>query len=296
MITVLNAVNISRSTYYNWKATYENEPILHQSKIRKGYSYNKTGEKILDIQIQKYISEIYAGEFEKCYGYKRITVVLQEKYSLKIGKNKVYDLMNMMKLLKKKNPKTKGRRRICENHIINQSNQLWELDTKYIYIAQTRQIAYLASIIDVFDRSIVGFELSLSANAESANKALFKALYARKIIKNTNETLILRTDNGSQFIALKFEEVCIGENIIHERIPVASPNFNAHIESYHKSLQTECLASRMFKNLEDANNVITRYVDWYNKTRLHSSIKYMTPTDFYNCKNQDFKSNFNVSL
>jgi len=72
---------------------------------------------------------------------------------------------------KSKEPVTRYKRG-CKNHLVKQSNQLWEMDTKYVYIAGTREVAYLASIIDVFDRSIIACKLSPSANAEAAQEVL----------------------------------------------------------------------------------------------------------------------------
>lgn len=203
--------------------------------------------------------------------------------------------MSVMNLLKKQKRTKRKYKRICKNHKITYSNKLWEMDTKYVYIAETKQIAYLVSIIDVFDRNIISYVLSLSPNAESAKKALIKALYHRGI-KDTSEGLTLRTDNGSQFIAYAFEKLCIQEKIIHERIPVGSPNYNAHIESYHRYLQDECLAGKLFKNIEQAEQVIMNYVDGYNSKRVHSSIDYRTPEEFYNLKNCNFKNNLVVKL
>lgn len=203
--------------------------------------------------------------------------------------------MFTMGMLRKQRRSLRKYRRICKNHEITESNRLWELDTKYIYIAGTRQVAYLASIIDVFDRSIVSCILSLSPDTESAKMALIKGLYLRKL-KGSSEDLTVRTDNGSQFIAHKFEELCIKEHIIHERIPAHSPNYNAHIESYHRYLQDECLAGKMFKDLDEAEMTINRYVQGYNTKRIHSAINYMTPEEFYNLKNNNFKDKLVVKL
>lgn len=203
--------------------------------------------------------------------------------------------MNVMGLLKNKLERVRRYKRICKNHLVAKSNQLWEMDTKYVFIPGTRRVAYLTSIIDVFDRNIISCDLSLSANTEAAERVTLMALYNRRI-KNNVVGLTLRTDNGSQFIAHKFEKLCINENIIHERIPVHSPNYNAHIESYHRYLQDECLTGRMFSTLEEAENVIYNYVDGYNTKRIHSSIDYRTPNEFYNLKNCNFKNKLVISV
>jgi len=288
---------LKKSTYYRWQSIIDEEtkPIKKKDGIIPGFSYKFDGEKINDLNIQKHIIEILADEYGQHYGYKKVTIVLRRKHNIKINKKKVARLMGVMGVLRQKR-KGKGiYKRICKNHQITQSNKLWEMDTKYIYIAETRQIAYLVSIIDVFDRSIVSCVLSLSPNSASAEEALLKALYSRNI-KDSSEGLTLRTDNGSQFIAYNFEKLCIKEKIVHERIPVNSPNYNAHIESYHRYLQDECLAGRLFKSFSEAEQVITNYVDGYNTKRIHSSIDYRTPEEFYNLQNCNFKNKLIVSL
>ena len=247
------------------------------------------------MKIQKYIKEIKNDEIGQYYGYKKVMAMLIKQYNLIISKKKVYRLMNNMALLKTKKKPINKYKRICKNHLISRSNQLWEMDMKYVYIAETKQVAYLTSIIDVFDRSILACDLSLSANAEQAQNVLIKALYNRSI-KGLSDELTVRTDNGSQFIAYKFEKLCTTERITHERIPVRSPNHNAHIESYHRYLQDECLTGKLFSSLEEAIDVIEYYVQIYNTKRIHSSIDYNTPIEFYNLKKSNFKNNLVISL
>jgi putative transposase len=203
--------------------------------------------------------------------------------------------MNTMGILHERTERVRKYKRICKNHKVSNSNQLWEMDTKYVFIAGTREVAYLTSIIDVFDRSIIAYDLSLSANASAAERVTITALYNRKIKGHVNG-LTLRTDNGSQFIAHKFEKLCLKENIMHERIPVHSPNYNAHIESYHRYLQDECLTGKMFLTFDEAEDTIERYVNGYNTKRVHSSIDYRTPNEFYNLKNCNFKNNLVISV
>lgn len=203
--------------------------------------------------------------------------------------------MSVMGMIRDKKQPVRQYKRICKNHVVTNSNQLWEMDTKYIYIAGTRQVAYLASIIDVFDKSILAYKLSLSPNAESAQEALIMAFYNRGL-KDHKEGLTLRTDNGSQFVAHTFEKFCIKEKITHERIPVKSPNYNAHIESYHRYLQDECLTGKIFNSLEEAEDVIDNFVYGYNKVRIHSSIDYRTPYGFYNLKDSNFKSKLVIRI
>ena len=115
-------------------------------------------------------------------------------------------------------------------------------------------------------------------------------------IKQDENNLTIRTDNGSQFIAYEFEKLCLTKNIIHERIPAHSPNYNAHIESYHRYLQDECLSGKLFESFDEAEETIDNYVFGYNTKRIHSSIDYRTPQEFYELKNNEFKNNLTISL
>lgn len=266
-----------------------------QEKRIPGLSFRGDGTPITDVQIQKYINEIKRGKTGKEYGYKKVTAALRRQYNLRINKKKVYRLMFVMGLLKLKVKAVRKYKRICKNHVITGSNQLWEMDIKYAYIAGERKVAYIASIIDVFDRSIVAYSISLSCTAEVAKGVLIRSLYSRGI-KGKETELVIRTDNGTQFISYEFERCCIEEKVFHERIPVKSPNFNAHIEAYHRYLQDECLKGKLYINLADLENDVEDYVYRYNEERLHSSIGYMTPNEFYYDTESKFKKNYTLSV
>ena len=170
--------------------------------------------------------------------------------------------------------------RICESRTVTKSNQLWQMDIKYAFIAGTKKTAYITSIIDVFDREIVSTSIDLSATGEVAKKVLIQGLYSRGI-KDNPKGLVIRTDNGSQFISGTFEKSCLDENVLHERIPVRSPNYNAFIESYHRYLQDECLTGSIYWSLDEIRNDVNDFVYRYNNERIHSSIGYISPHQYY---------------
>ncbi|RXI58677.1 integrase core domain-containing protein, partial [Clostridium tetani] len=63
--------------------------------------------------------------------------------------------------------------------------------------------------------------------------------------------------------------------------PVRSPNYNAYIESFHRYLQDECLTGKIYMTLEDVKSDVEDYVYRYNHERIHSSIGYYSPHDYY---------------
>ena len=87
------------------------------------------------------------------YGYKKLTVCLQEDCKLIINHKKVYRLCKELNILRPQR-KIKGRhpRRLAKQETITGSNQLWEMDTKYGFIDGTQQFFFQLSLIDVFDR------------------------------------------------------------------------------------------------------------------------------------------------
>jgi putative transposase len=292
---VLGILNINRSTYYRRDCAGEKNRNISKGRTSPGYSYRADGTIVSDIKIQSIIKTIKADKTGRFYGYKKVTAALNRQHSIIINKKKVYRLMMALNLLKEKSKPVRRYSRICRNHTINDSNQFWEMDIKYAYIAGERKVAYIVSIIDVFDRVIVGSSLSLSCTAQEAKKALINALYKRKI-KDRCEGLIIRSDNGPQFISFEFEKCCIEEKVFHERIPVKSPNYNAHIESYHRYLQDECLKGKMFGTLEELNYEHSDFETRYNTERIHSSIGYRTPEEFYYEKESNFKKNYSLNV
>ena len=92
---------------------------------------------------------------------------------------------------------------------------------------------------------------------------------------------VIRSDNGPQFISYIFEETCAELHIEHERIPVKTPNKNAHIESFHRILEDECFKINEFQTYAEAYKVVNDFMNFYNERRLHSSLRYMPPREFY---------------
>ncbi|SUY48496.1 transposase [Clostridium putrefaciens] len=88
------------------------------------------------------------------------------------------------------------------------------------------------------------------------------------------------SDNGPQFTSVKFEHLYKVNNIYHERIPVNSPNYNAHIESFNSLLSKACIAWNEIKNFTDGYRLIYGYIKFYNEERIHGSLSYIIPNQF----------------
>jgi len=92
----------------------------------------------------------------------------------------------------------------------------------------------------------------------------------------------LRTDNSFlKFIANLFAAACRKLGIVHERIPVKTPNLNAHIEAFHSILEDECYSRHQFASYAEAYEQIAWYMDYYNNRRRHGSLNNMAPKKYY---------------
>jgi len=103
----------------------------------------------------------------------------------------------------------------------------------------------------------------------------------KRDLHNKNNNLIIRSDNGPQFISFYFQNTCADLELEHERIPYATPNKNAHIGSFHRILEDECLSRYDFESFADAYRIVSRFIKAYNKNRIHSSIGYLCPEEYY---------------
>jgi putative transposase len=92
---------------------------------------------------------------------------------------------------------------------------------------------------------------------------------------------IIRSDNGPQFISHKFEDKCQEVSVEHERIPCKTPNKNAHIESFHRILEDECLGRWEFDSYGEAYEAVFEFMERYNRRRIHRSIFNMSPIEFH---------------
>jgi putative transposase len=245
-----------------------------------GYSCTTNGKKICDMQIKEWILALIEGECF-AYGYFKLAVELRRTYKLIINKKKVYRLCKEMDVLRpQRKIKSRYPRRLAKNRTVTAPNQLWETDIKYGYIAGEDRFFYIQSIIDVYDREVIDYHIGLHCEGEDAAATLVRALMRRKLFENDCKPAI-RSDNGPQFISHKFEDKCEEVVVEHERIPCKTPNKNAHIESFHRILEDECLGRWEFERYEEAYEAVLEFMERYNHRRIHRSIFNMSPVEFH---------------
>jgi putative transposase len=278
--TVLRICDVPPSTYYYRLSHPEKNIRTGGGRPIPGFSLNKQGNRVSDQRIKTCIRHLIRQEEESVYGYRKLTKVLRQRYNLVINKKKVYRLCKELRLLQpQREIKNRVPRKVANNRVVTGPNQLWQLDIKYGYVAGLRRHFFLASAIDVFDRAIVGHFRGKVCATTNITSMLQTALLKRNVFAES-KPLVIRTDNGPQFISKAFHSFCEELNIDHERTPNHTPNKNAYIESFHSVLERECYGRHIFETYEQAYGTVDRYLRFYNQRRMHGSLKDLSPLDY----------------
>ena len=275
---VLRFVGLSRSTYYYQHSRSRRPRTPCGGRPKPGWSWTTGKKRMCDEEIKEKLLGLIEGD-GYYYGYLKLTRDLRRKYGLLINKKKVYRLCKEMDILSPQRQKlAESERKIVRNWKPTASNQLWATDIKYGYIDGESRFFQVASIIDVFDRSIVGYYMGVACPSKSVLEVLEKARKTRGL---KEPGLVLRSDNGPQFRSHLMRAGWERIGGAQEVIPFKTPNANAHIESFHSILERECLADSKFMTYWDAYQAIERFMQFYNARRLHSACGYRPPDEYY---------------
>ena len=221
------------------------------------------------------------------YGYPRIHKELQYQ-GVVISRNKVAKIFRELELraLPKKafrpkttqsDPNTFKAERVfkVESTIITRPNQVWASDLTYIPL-KGREHVYLVIVIDLYDRSIRGWDVSDSMLAENTDRALLRALQGTS---GPVQALIFHSDRGSQYTSECVRKRLKLLGIIQSMSRTGNCWDNAFAESLFHTLKNE-LPKQRFKSLEEATQVLFAYIGWYNAKRLHSALGYVSPKEY----------------
>ena len=169
---------------------------------------------------------------------------------------------------------------ISPNHLqrdfySSNSNKVYVGDITYI--PTNEGWLYLAVVIDIFSRKVVGWSMNHTLHTSLVNNALEMAIKRRK----PNKGLIYHTDRGSQYASYEHKNLLEKYGIIQSMSKKGDCWDNAVAESFFHSLKTELIHHEKFLTRSQANEKIFEYIEiFYNRQRLHSSNNYMSPSDY----------------
>lgn len=170
-------------------------------------------------------------------------------------------------------------------------NQLWVSD--FTYVSSWQGMVYVAFVIDVFARKIVGWRVSTSMTTGFVLDALNQAICQRA--PSEADKLIHHSDRGSQYLSIRYTERLAEAGIDTSVGSVGDSYDNALAESIIGLFKTEVIKFLgPWKSVGQVEWETLKWVDWYNKARLHSAIGYVTPQEaemaFYDTLNEDEKA------
>jgi len=155
-------------------------------------------------------------------------------------------------------------------------NQLWVADLTYV--ATWAGFVYVAFIIDVYSRSIVGWRVSSSLRSDLALDALEQALHARA----PDERLVHHSDRGVQYLSIRYTERLAEAGIERSVGTVGDSYDNALAETVIGLYKTEVIRRRRgpWRNIDAVEYATLEWVDWFNRRRLFGPLGYVPPSEF----------------
>lgn len=259
-------LEVSPQGYYQWMARTESE--------------RTKANRILSSQIET----IY-HEHDGNYGSPRIYAALRAQ-GIMVNHKRVERIMRDTGLVGKA-AKIYRRKALPERFFLkhpnlklnepkpNKINQQWAGDITYLKVANKWR--YLAVVMDLYSRRIIGWSLGDNKSAELTRSALLKALSHRQV----KEGLIFHTDRGSEYGAYLIQDELTKAGIKSSMNRPKSVTDNIHVESFFRTLKTECYHGLEYKNEHELRMALSYYLDsYYNMKRIHTSIGCNNPVQF----------------
>jgi putative transposase len=154
-------------------------------------------------------------------------------------------------------------------------NRKWIADFTYIWTAEGW--LYVAAVVDLFSRRVVGWSMSASMTAQLVTDALLMAIWRR----GKPKALLHHSDRGSQYTSEQFQRLMADHGVTCSMSRSGNCWDNAAMESFFSSLKTERTARKTYRTRDDARADVFDYIErFYNPKRRHSTIGYMSPMDF----------------
>jgi putative transposase len=154
-------------------------------------------------------------------------------------------------------------------------NQKWIADFTYIWTAEGW--LYVAAVIDLFSRRVVGWSMKAEMNAQLVADALVMAIWRR----GKPDALLHHSDQGSQYTSQQFQTLMRDNGVTCSMSRSGNVWDNAAMESFFSSLKTERIRRQVYRSRDAARADVFDYIErFYNTTRRHSTIGYLSPMEF----------------
>jgi len=154
-------------------------------------------------------------------------------------------------------------------------NRKWIADFTYVWTAQGW--LYVAAVVDLFSRRVVGWSMSAAMTAQLVTDALVMAIWRRGKL----DALLHHSDRGSQYTSEQFQRLMADHGVVCSMSRSGNVWDNAAMESFFSSLKTERTGRKTYRTRDEAKADVFDYIErFYNSKRRHSRIGYMSPMEF----------------
>ncbi len=263
--------NVNRSSYYHW--------------IKAGCIIKKVDRKLNEL-----IKSIFIFGRHN-YGTRPIQDKLLELYGLKVSRKRISIIMKDLNL--KVKMKRRYKNTTDSNHnlpiapnLLNRDFYASNPDEKYVgditYISTGEGWLYLATVIDLYSRKVVGWSMADNMKVSLVNDALSMAINHR----NPPKGLLWHTDRGSQYASYSHKDLLNKHGIIQSMSRKGNCWDNAVAESFFKTLKSNLVYQTYFYTKKQAKAEIFEYIEfYYNRTRSHSYLGNLSPSRFEEVNN-----------
>ena len=259
-------LNVSKSGYYAWRVRPQSKRARENEKL------------------DHYIKTIYRKN-RGTYGSPRITEALK-KQNIACSENRVAKRMSKNGIKAKTKKRFKVTTNSKHNHSVAENllgqnfkaqrpNQVWASDITYIWTQEGW--LYLAVILDLFSRQIVGWAMSNRLGQELVLNAFKQAIWRRR----PQSGVIFHSDQGVQYACQAFRDLLQQHKFIQSMSRKGNCYDNAVVESFFHTLKIELIYFENYITREGAKNSVFEYIEiYYNRNRIHSTLNYCSPTQF----------------
>lgn len=264
IVTMFKVLGVSSSGYYDW--------------IKREESHHAKYDAVLVDQIK----QMHVGHARN-YGAIRVHKYLKEKH-YSCSRRRINRLMKEYDVRSiyhgyKAHRRSGGHSAIFSNALSDspkatQVNEQWAGDMTYLKTGHGP--LYMAAIIDLFTRKVIGWSFSRNHDADLVTGALQMSLATEK----PKIGCLYHSDQGSEYRSTLYQEALKKAKIKPSMSRAGTPTDNAYVESFFSTLKNELVHHWVFKNHVECVARIVDYIDFYNSDRLHSGLNYMSPKTY----------------
>ena len=261
-------LSISRASYYKW---------LHRKPTKLETENEELAQLILE----------YDERFNHILGYRRMTEWINHFNHTNYSTKRVRRLMRLLGVksvirktkikYKKSTPEISAENILSRDFYASKPNEKWATDVTEFKVIDVSQKLYLSAIIDLYDRSIVAYHMSI----RNDNRLVFNT-FDKAIQANPDAKPIFHSDRGFQYTSKVFQIKLSEQEMIHSMSRTGKCIDNGPTEGFWGIIKSEMYYLNEFHDIHTLKKAIDEYIEFYNNERLQSRYNNQTPTEVRN--------------